>query len=92
MGAADAVCPHCGYNFPVEGIGSPGRRKSFAHSKAADIILLLATVAAGIGCLVMAVAGIAAVIRDNLEQGVHCAFALVLLAGLLIVFLRVSND
>ena len=44
MDTMGSVCPHCGYDFPMEGVDPSIRREGFAYSKAADVALLGGTV------------------------------------------------
>ena len=44
-----AVCPHCGYDFPLLGKPKP-IREGIAYSPLADIALFIGQIAAIIGC------------------------------------------
>lgn len=87
-----SACPHCGYDFPMAGAEPRLRRPGFAYTKIADLALLGGTAAAAIACVLIALQAIAALVQGNLQFGlVVCPLGFLLLAGTLVVFLRMRN-
>jgi hypothetical protein len=89
MGATEAICPHCGYDFPLEG---KSRRRGLAYSSLAQIALLVGIVAAGLGSLVAAIATITALWHGDWFSGLVVGpLALFLQLAMLVVFVRVQD-
>jgi predicted RNA-binding Zn-ribbon protein involved in translation (DUF1610 family) len=92
MATMASECRSCGYDFPMAGANRSVRRSAFAHSRLSDLALLGGTIGAGIGCLIIAVGSIAALVQGNLANGLVIGpLAFLLLAGVLGVFLRIQE-
>jgi len=87
--AAAAACPHCGYIFPVP---EKDRRDGLAYSRLADSALFLAKIATELGCLVVPLAVIAALVQENpVAAFVLCPLAFLFQFALWVVFVRVQH-
>ena|SRR5438309_2159907 len=89
MGTTEAVCPHCGYDFPpVE----RGYRKGIAYSRLADVALIVGTIAAGLGCLGSVIGAFVALLRGDWLTGLVLGpLAFFLQMAMLVVFVRVQK-
>ncbi|MDB5340879.1 MAG: hypothetical protein JWN70_6498 [Planctomycetaceae bacterium] len=92
MGAAEIVCPHCGYDFPAPPTDANSRKDGIAYSFLADIALTISMIAAGVGCFVAFTVAIVSLLRGDLIAALVVApIAFFLQLGMLVVFLRVQN-
>ncbi len=91
MKAQDTVCSHCGYDFPLE--PEPRlKRTGFFYSAWAEIALMAGAIVAAFGCVVWAVASVAAVILGNYLQGlVFYPISFLVSLAMLVVFVRIQN-
>jgi hypothetical protein len=92
INAAATVCPHCGYDFPLDGPEPFTPRRDFAHSTLANIALIVGMIAAGFGC-----AGTVLGLFVSISNGewfnalVICPIAFFLQLAMLVVFVRVQR-
>ena len=85
------VCPHCGYDFPVDSAKGNASR-GFAYSPVADVALIVCMIAATIGAAGAAIAAIASITQGQYVNGLFVyPIASLLLLGMLVVFLRVQD-
>lgn len=88
MAAMETVCPHCGYDFPVQA----ARREGIAYSRLADIALLVCTIVSGIGCVVVIFAVVAAILEGHLLIALIVGPIVFLeQLGLFVVFVRIQD-
>jgi uncharacterized membrane protein YvbJ len=94
MKFTDAVCPHCGYDFPHAKNEGAKSKRSFPYSPLADVALIAATIAAFLGCLITVFAAVSALMsRDGglLYALVIWPIAFFVQLGNLVVLLRVQD-
>lgn len=89
MGATEAVCPHCGFNFPT--VTTSSQPTGFAYSPLADAGLTISMIAAGVGCIAAVLVAVVSLLRLDLVGAVLSTLAFFLQLGMLVVFLRVSD-
>jgi hypothetical protein len=85
------VCPHCGYDFPVDSHkGNPSR--GFAYSPLADLALVAGMVAAIIAACGAVIASVVSIFHGQFVNGfVVYPIAFLVQLGVLVVFLRVQQ-
>lgn len=88
MGATEAVCSSCGYDFPED---VAPRREGFAYTAFADLALIVSMVAAGLGSLMAVYFAVMNSILGKVVPTLTSFVAFFLLLGMLIVFMRVSD-
>lgn len=82
------LCPHCGYDFPME----PESRRGIAYSPRANIALIVGIVAAGLGCAGSTIAAIVALVNEQLLTAFFIApLAFFQQLALLVLFVRVQR-
>ncbi len=87
----DAVCPHCGYDFPPEP-DSAAERSGIAYSVWAEIALMVGAVAAGLFCLLCVVGSVLAIFQGEFIRGLFIApLCFFLSLAMLVVFLRIQK-
>lgn len=91
MGQQDAVCPHCGYDFPPEP-SLDVKRSGIEYSLWADIALVVGAVIAGLLCFAFAIGSVVSAVAGQFMQGlvigpVGCLLSL----AMLVVFIRVQR-
>jgi hypothetical protein len=96
MGANESVCPHCGYDFPLEADDSNRscgiHRHGIAYSKLADIALIVGIIAAGFGCMAAILASVGLIVEGRVVEGlVGGPIAFFLQLAMLVVFVRVQK-
>ena len=90
MGQMDAVCPHCGYDFPTQEPEAP-EPSGIAYSGLADIALIIGEIAATLGAIM------ALFYVVMLLLGLHILHALVAVIGFFVslanfvVFVRIRD-
>jgi uncharacterized membrane protein YcjF (UPF0283 family) len=89
MAANDALCPHCGYDFPPE--PDPIQKRSgFAYSSFASVALFVGAIVVGFAAIVWVLRGIGWVYQEEYWLGFVVAPAAFFLSlAMLVVFLRV---
>lgn len=89
MSAMATQCPNCNHSFPTH---APTRVDPFAYGKLANVALMFGMIAAALGCIVILIGAISAVLDSRFAEvivGAPIAF-LICLANL-VVFMRVSD-
>jgi hypothetical protein len=90
MEQREAVCPHCGYDFPPE----PDitlRRTGIAYSVWADIALMIGGFVAGTSSVVAIIYSLAMLIQGDFFALVYGPIATFFNLAMLVVFLRIQE-
>ncbi len=91
MGQTDVICPRCGYDFPDSDAGWT-RSRGFAHSRFANLVLVVGQVVAGIGCLFAILAAAVALANGEvLAAMVGGPLGALLSLAMMVVFARVQE-
>jgi hypothetical protein len=90
MDAMAAVCPHCGYDFPLHQTSKPERR-GIAYSALADLSLVVGMLCTALGAISMLVFVGAALLDRNLRAGFSSLITFFILLALFVVFQRVAD-
>lgn len=92
MGAAEIVCPHCGYDFPAPPTDANSRKQGLAYSFLADIALMISMISAALGCIGVLIVALIALLQGQFIAALAiCPIAFFLQLGMLVVFLRIQN-
>jgi hypothetical protein len=90
MGAAEAACPLCGYDFAP---ASAAKWQGGAYAPWTNWCLLVGVIASGLGCFVAFVAALRALARGEVLEGlVVLPLACIYQLALMIVFLRARDS
>lgn len=90
MSVTAPVCPHCGYDFPLQKPEKPQPR-GIAYSALADFALVIGMISAAIGALGMLILCGAAVLDHNFRAAFEAALRFFVLLALYVVFVRVVD-
>lgn len=92
MEATAVECPHCGYDFSESYRREP-EPAGFAYSRLAEIALVVASLVAGIGCVLSAYFSFAFLyLERNWMTGlVWCPILFLYQFAMLVVFIRIQH-
>lgn len=84
------VCPHCGYDFPLQVKTAPVRR-GLAYSGLSDAALVVGQIMAILGSALSLLGTIAAILSREWRGGVSGLITSLVLLALYVVFVRVAD-
>ena len=90
MDAMAAVCPNCGYDFPLAAPPKSAHR-GIAYSGLADIALVVGMLATALGCIMVLIVIGAALLDRNFPLAFSSTISFFVLLALFVVFQRVAD-
>jgi hypothetical protein len=90
MKVTATVCPHCGYDFPLD---EPEKRewRGIAYTAFADLALVVGMICAAIGAVVMLAIILFGIISKNFIVGASGVLGFFLQLALYVVYQRVAD-
>ena len=90
IGAYDAKCSHCGYDFPI--MEHSEEPEGLAYSNLGDLALIIGQIAAALGCVLSVIIGFFMLFMGNFFAGfIICPLSFFLQLAQFVVFVRVQN-
>lgn len=92
MEATAVECPHCGYDFAESHVAEPDPA-GFAYSRLSEVALVVASIVAGIGCVLSVYFSFAAIFgeRDFITGLVWCPLVFLYQFAMMVVFIRIQR-
>ena len=91
MGQTDVICPNCGYDFPNSDAGWT-RSRGLAHSRLANLALVVGQVVSGIGRLSAILGAVVAVANGEILAAlIGGPLGALLSLAMMVVFARVQE-
>ena len=101
MGATQAICPHCGYDFPLQAAprfnslglaNNPGNKRGVAYSQLAGCALTIGMMLTGTGAVVSLAGIVVLTLTGNYARGlIQAPLSFFMSLALFVVFCRVAD-